>query len=89
MEIDYTIQIWREGNQFVAHALPLDVASAGPSPEAARAAVQEAVELFLETARTHGTLEEVLEDAGYEHVGAGWESPTWVGIERQSAPVAA
>jgi len=89
MEIDYTIQIWREGNQFVAHALPLDVASAGPSAEAARAAVQEAVELFLETARTHGTLEEVLEDAGYEHVGAGWESPTWVGIERQSAPVAA
>lgn len=89
MEIDYTVQIWREGNQFVAHALPLDVASAGPSPEAARAAVHEAVGLFLETARAHGTLAEVLEDAGYKRSGGRWQSPTWVGIERQSAPVAA
>jgi predicted RNase H-like HicB family nuclease len=89
MEIDYTVQVWREGTQFVAHALPLDVASAGPSPEAARAAVQEAVELFLKTARAHGTLEEVLEDAGYTHTGPQWQSPAWVGIERQSAPLAA
>jgi hypothetical protein len=29
MDIDYTVQIWREGNQFIAHAMPLDVTSSG------------------------------------------------------------
>jgi predicted RNase H-like HicB family nuclease len=89
MQIDYTIQMWREGSQFVAHAMPLDVASAGSSPEAARAAVHEAVRLFLETAREQGTLGEVLEDAGYERHGSEWRSPAWVGVERHSAALAA
>jgi predicted RNase H-like HicB family nuclease len=65
MKIDYTVQIWREGEQYIAHAMPLDVASAGKTPEEARQAVDEAVRLFLATAAEHGTLEEVLEDAGY------------------------
>jgi predicted RNase H-like HicB family nuclease len=65
MRIDYTVQIWREGKQYVAHAMPLDVASSGKTPEAARQAVDEAVRVFLATATEHGTLEEVREDAGY------------------------
>jgi predicted RNase H-like HicB family nuclease len=64
MRIDYTVQVWREDGQFIAHAMPLDVASSGPTPEAARQAVDEAVRLFLATAAEHGTLTEVLEDAG-------------------------
>ena len=89
MQIDYTIQMWREGGQYVAHAMPLDVASSGSTPEEARIAVHEAVRLFLETAREHGTLGEVLEDSGYECHGGEWRSPAWVGVERHSAPVAA
>ncbi len=89
MHIDYTVQIWREGRQFIAHAMPLDVASSGDTPQAARAAVEEAVRLFLQTAERHGTLNQVLEDAGYEHAGAGWRSPDWVCIERHSAPMTA
>jgi predicted RNase H-like HicB family nuclease len=64
MEIEYHVQIWKEGDQFIAHAMPLDVASSGSSPEAARRALDEAVRLFLRTAADHGTLDEVLEDAG-------------------------
>ena len=89
MEIDYTVQIWREGGQFIAHAMPLDVASSGPTPPAARTALEEAVKLFIKTAEQHGTLAEVLEDAGYQHDGSRWQSPDWVCFERQSAPVAA
>ena len=89
MEIDYTVQVWREGGQFVAHAMPLDVASSGPTPVAARAALDEAVRLFLQTARGHGTLDEVLEDAGYGFVGGQWRSPDWVGVEKHSALLAA
>ena len=89
MGIDYTIQIWREGNQFIAHAMPLDVASSGATPQTARAALDEAVKLFIQTADDRGTLNEVLEDAGYEHVGSHWRSPDWICFERHSAPVAA
>jgi predicted RNase H-like HicB family nuclease len=89
MEIDYTVQIWREDGQFIAHAMPLDVASSGETPQAARTALDEAVKLFISTADKQGTLNEVLEDAGYKHNGSRWESPDWVCFERHSAPVAA
>jgi predicted RNase H-like HicB family nuclease len=89
MDIDYTVQIWREGNQFIAHAMPLDVASSGATPQAARAALDEAVKLFIKTAEQHGTLTEVLEDAGYENDGVLWRCPDWISIEKHSAPVAA
>ena len=62
--IDYTVQVWRESAQFIAHAMPLDVASSGDSPENARKAVDEAVRLFIASASAHGTLDEALEDAG-------------------------
>lgn len=68
MNIEYTVQIWKEGNQFVAHAMPLDVMSSGRTPEEARKALDEAVHLFLVTAADMGTLDEILEEAGYELV---------------------
>ena len=65
MDIEYTIQIWKEGGQFIAHAMPLDVMSSGPTPEEARKALYEAVSLFLDTAIEMGTLDGVLEESGY------------------------
>jgi predicted RNase H-like HicB family nuclease len=87
MEIEYTVQIWREGEQFIAHAMPLDVASSGLTPQAARLALKEAVDLFVATAEEHGTLNEVLEDAGYKRGDIGWRAPEWVCFERHSALV--
>ena len=89
VQIEFTVQTWREGNQYIAHAMPLDVASAGESPAAARAALDEAVHLFLRTAAEQGTLADVLEEVGYAADGTGWRSPAWVGIERACASVAA
>jgi predicted RNase H-like HicB family nuclease len=86
-DIEYTAQIWKEGNQFIAHAMPLDVMSSGKTPEEARRALDEAVHLFLATASDMGTLEEVLQDAGYEFKEGRWVSPSWVAIERHSAMV--
>jgi predicted RNase H-like HicB family nuclease len=63
-DIEYTVHIWEEGNQFVAHAMPLDVMSSGETPEQARKALDEAVHVFLVTAADMGALEEVLEEAG-------------------------
>jgi predicted RNase H-like HicB family nuclease len=84
MKIDYAVQVWREGNQYIAHAMPLDVASSGETPEEARQAADEAVRLFLSTAAQHGTLEQVLEDAGYGRDGGSWRGPDWLGVEQRS-----
>ncbi len=78
MNVEYTVQIWNEGNQFIAHAMPLDVMSSGRSPEDARRAVDEAVHLFLITAQDMGTLEEVLQEAGYKLHDGRWISPAFV-----------
>ena len=65
INVEYTVQIWQEGKQFIAHAMPLDVMSSGRTPEEARKALDEAVHLFLITAMDMGTLEEILQEDGY------------------------
>jgi predicted RNase H-like HicB family nuclease len=87
MNIEYSAQIWKERNQYIAHAMPLDVMSAGSSPEEARKALDEAVHVFLITAADVGTLEEILQESGYEFQQGGWVGPSWVAIERRSAVV--
>ena len=81
LAIGYTTHLWQEGEQFIAHAMPLDVASSGDSPDAARKALDEAVHLFLETAKDHGTLEQILEDSGYVREGELWQNPKWISVE--------
>jgi predicted RNase H-like HicB family nuclease len=85
MQVDYTVHIWKEGPQYVAHAMPLDVASAGDTAEQARAALDEAVRLFLATAQEMGTLEQVLEECSYEFRNGSWRAPEWVAVEQHSA----
>lgn len=68
----------------MAHAMPIDVASSGDSPESARRAVDEAVKLFLSTASGHGTLRQALEDAGYRRVRGEWRGPAWSGFEQRT-----
>ena len=85
LAIGYTTQIWRESDQFIAHTMPLDVASSGGSPEEARQALDEAVHLFLSTAADHGTLDQVLEDSGYVQTGHSWQSPSCLAVERGEA----
>jgi predicted RNase H-like HicB family nuclease len=87
MNLEYTAQIWKEGDQFIAHAMPLDVVSSGPTVEAAREALDEAVSLFLETAAEVGTLEEVLQECGFDLQEGHWVSPSWVAVEKHSTVV--
>jgi predicted RNase H-like HicB family nuclease len=62
--IEYTVHICQEGNQFIAHAMPMDVMSSGLTPESARKALDEAVRVFLLTLEDMGTTEEVLQECG-------------------------
>jgi predicted RNase H-like HicB family nuclease len=87
MHIEYTVQVWKEGTQYIAHAMPLDVVSSGPTPEGAKNALKEAVHLFIDTVKEMGTLDEVLNECGYESKGNKWVSPPWIAIERQSMAI--
>jgi hypothetical protein len=84
MNIDYTVQIWQEGDQFIAHTMPLDIISSGKTPQDSRDALEQAVELFFATASELGTLSDILAEAGYDYQEGAWVSPTWIAIERHS-----
>jgi len=88
MNLDLTVYLTREGRHYVAHAMPLDVVSSGPTPEAAREAVYEAVRAFLLTAADQGTLEEVLEECGYQWQGGRWVCPDFIALEKHELAVA-
>ncbi len=88
MTLDITVHVWCEGNQCIAHAMPLDVMSSAPTPEAARLAVDEAVRCFLKSAADIGTLEQVLQECGYRRHEGVWVGPQWICVERHSVAVA-
>jgi predicted RNase H-like HicB family nuclease len=45
---DIPVVFYQEGDQWLAQALGVEVATFGPTLEAAKAAIQEALELFFE-----------------------------------------
>jgi predicted RNase H-like HicB family nuclease len=65
IRVPYTSQLFEENGQVVALSAELNVSSFGDTAEEALAALQEAVTLFLEECQRMGTLEAVLEEAGY------------------------
>ena len=73
--IEYTVQVWQEGKLFVAHAMPLDVTSCGPTAASASQALKEAVELYLVTSAEVGTLAEVLGGIRLQATGPALDQP--------------
>jgi len=65
MRVSYSSQLFDEDGQIVALCPELSVSSFGDTPEEALACLQEAVMLFLEECQRMGTLQMVLEEAGY------------------------
>lgn len=87
MEIQYTSRIFKEGRSFVAHALELDVSSCGGTNEKALRNLKEAVRLFLEEADKVGTLEQILEEAGYSKTRQKIASPKFSSVQRVTLPL--
>ena len=65
IKVPYTSQLFEEDGQVVALSAELNISSFGDTAEEALAALQEAVTLFLEECQRMGTLEALLEEAGY------------------------
>jgi predicted RNase H-like HicB family nuclease len=66
------VEIFREGDLYVAFCPDLDVSSFGETVEEARRSLREALEAFLEECETMGTLNEVLEEAGFVLHNVDW-----------------
>ena len=79
--LSFTVQLFKEGDLYVAHVPELDVSSCGETREKARANIQDAVRGFVEAAEDQGTLDEILEEAGYERIDSDWKAPE-VSVDR-------
>jgi predicted RNase H-like HicB family nuclease len=64
-QVPYTTELFEEDGQVVALCPELQVSSFGDTPQEALSSLQEAVGLFLEECQRMGSLEAVLEEAGY------------------------
>jgi len=84
MEIEFTSQVFKEGRMYVAYAPELDVSSCGCTKKKAHKNLLEAVRLFLEEAEKMGTLEQILEEAGYVKRRDRLEGPRMISLERAS-----
>jgi predicted RNase H-like HicB family nuclease len=65
-------ETFREGEVYVGLCPSLGVSSFGDTPAAARQSLQEALNAFVDECHAMGTLEEVLEEAGFGRDGDTW-----------------
>jgi len=82
MKIKYNVLVFKEGDTYVAYTPQLDLSSCGATPHEARKMLDEAMGLFLEEAKKLGTLEDILQESGYDRDKDQdmWVPPTLVEI---------
>ena len=71
-KIVYRAEFFKEGDLYVGLCPELNVSSFGDDIEDAKRSLQEAVEAFVEACEEMGTLNEVLEEAGFSHKRGVW-----------------
>jgi predicted RNase H-like HicB family nuclease len=73
MYIPLKIEVFKEDDVFVAVSSELNVSSFGDTVEEARASLREAIDAFIEECQSMGTLDDVLEEAGFSRTNGTWE----------------
>lgn len=66
MKLKLTEELWREGNMYVSYCPELDIASCGETVDQAKKNLKEVILINLEEARKLGTLDSLLQDAGFD-----------------------
>ncbi len=85
--LTFTIQIFREGKMFIAHNPELKVSSCGNSLEEAKLNLRDAISGFLKSVKKLGTLQEILEEAGFVQRRNQWFDPELLVIDRLSLAI--
>ena len=66
MRLKLTEELWKEGNMYVSNCPELDIAACGVSVEQAKKNLKEVILINLEEAQKMGTLDKLLQDAGFD-----------------------
>ncbi len=83
-QLTFTVQVFREGKTYVSYNPELDVSSCGDTPDDAKHRLRDAVLGFLKSAHKQGTLESILEEAGYVRKENAWHDPEMIALDRFS-----
>jgi predicted RNase H-like HicB family nuclease len=86
-DFSFDAHIFKEGDTYVAYVPALDVSSCGATDEEARLNIRDAVRGFLAASEDLGTLDEILQKAGYAPEGDGWRAPEFVSIDRLTTSI--
>lgn len=85
-ELRLTCYVREEGGEWVAGCPSLDVHTQADSKEEARAALEEAVDLWLESCLERDTLHTALRELGWHRVPVGTELPEAFDVVELSGP---
>ena len=72
MNINLKIEVFKEDDVYVALAPELNVSSFGETIEDAKKSLKEAIEAFIEECEHMGSLDEVLEESGFQKMNDVW-----------------
>ncbi|MDI6729336.1 MAG: hypothetical protein QMD44_10490 [Thermodesulfovibrionales bacterium] len=72
MNINLKIEVFKEDDVYVALAPELSVSSFGDTIEDAKKSLKEAIEAFIEECEHMGSLDEVLEESGFQKINDVW-----------------
>jgi predicted RNase H-like HicB family nuclease len=78
----FDTHLFKEGGTYVAYVPALDLSSCGATDEEARRNIRDAVRGFIGASADLGTLDEILEEAGYQQEGDEWRAPEFVSVDR-------
>ena len=90
-EANLPVVFFKEDKKFVAYSPALDLSTCGDSFEHAQKRFDEAARLFLEELIKMGTLDEVLQECGWQKVSRPvptWVPPAFVGKTQEHINVA-
>ena len=73
MNIYVRIEIFKEGDLYVALSPDLNVSSFGKTTEEAKNSIKEAIWAFVEECERMGTLDDVLEESGFLKIKNSWK----------------
>ena len=83
----FTVQVFREGKNYVSFNPELKVASCGRNIEEAKENLREAISGFLKSARKIGTIDNILEEAGFIYKKQRWFAPDLLVMDRLSLAI--
>ena len=66
MKLKLTEELWKEGNMYVSYCPELDIASCGENVDQAKKNLKEVILINLEEAQKLGTLDDLLQEAGFD-----------------------